>query len=224
MSEALSTLPPLHIAEFLVHVFFQHAASNYFYVERQWLLERLAFVYNGAPRLTPKDAGTLAVLLGVFAVGTQYAHLQSPRNKDPRSTPSSTREEELGSLFYQQAARLLPEVIHLGSLESAQACLLLGFYSLPIDASGLGYIYLNLAIKLAMQNGLHRRISDGLFSPTIIDVRNKVWWTIYCTEKQVHPRGSLLTLTNILSQKDKRIPWSASVCSAFGHRRRSTSS
>lgn len=183
MSEALSNLPPLHIAEFLVQAFFQHAASNYFYVERQWLLERLAFVYTGAPRLTPKDAGTLAVLLGVFAVGTQYVHLQSVRNKDPRSTPPSTREEELGSLFYQQAARLLPEVIHLGSLESAQACLLLGFYSLPIDASGLGYIYLNLAIKLAMQNGLHRRTSDGVFNPTIIDVRNKVWWTIYCTEK-----------------------------------------
>lgn len=56
-------------------------------------------------------------------------------------------------MLYRQATKLLPEVIHLASLESVQACLLFGLYALPIDASGLGYVYLNLAIKLAMQNG-----------------------------------------------------------------------
>lgn len=140
-------------------------------------------MYGKPPELTSKDAGIVAIILGVLAIGTQYAHLESPRNVRTRNGPQSHREDELGDVFYQQAVRLLPEVIHLGSLESVQGCLLFGLYALPIDASGLGYIYLNLAMKLAMQNGMHRRTPDHVFAPEMTERRNKIWWTVYCLEK-----------------------------------------
>ncbi|KAK6364422.1 hypothetical protein LTS17_012187 [Exophiala oligosperma] len=185
VSEALSNLPPLPIANFLVHVFLKHAASNYFYFDSHWLLEKLNIMYGKPPELTSKDAGIVAIILGVLAIGTQYAHLESPRNVRTRNGPQSHREDELGDVFYQQAVRLLPEVIHLGSLESVQGCLLFGLYALPIDASGLGYIYLNLAMKLAMQNGMHRRTPDHVFAPEMTERRNKIWWTVYCLEKKI---------------------------------------
>lgn len=179
--ETTSSLPPFQIAEFLIRVFFKYAVSNYYYVDSRWLYEKLEFIYDQPSGLTSQNAGTLAIILCVLAIGTQYVHLDA--SKQPGDENHDPQDAELGAMFYQKAARLLPEVIHLGSFESVQACLLLGMYALPIDASGLGYIYLNLAIKLAMQNGMHRRSSDAAFRPVTAQSRSKLWWTIYCTEK-----------------------------------------
>ncbi|RMZ75826.1 hypothetical protein DV737_g5120, partial [Chaetothyriales sp. CBS 132003] len=57
VAEARSNFPPPQIAEFMVHVFLKHAASNYFYFESHWLLEKLNFVYGKSSDLTTKDAG-----------------------------------------------------------------------------------------------------------------------------------------------------------------------
>jgi len=86
-------------------------------------------------------------------------------------------------MFYQQACRLLSEVITLSSLESVQACLLLGIYTLPIDASGLAYIYLNMGLKLAIQNGMHRKCDGKVPNRSDDSIKNRVWWTIYCLER-----------------------------------------
>jgi hypothetical protein len=132
----------------------------------------------------------------VLAVGTQYVHLESP-TQDSRDGARSSRsldapanwESEIGSTFYRQVARSLSEVIHAGTMLSVQVFLLLGLYSLPIDASGLGYIYLNLAIKVAIQNGMHRRVSRGNFDVTTKEIRRCIWWTAYCMERCAVPAG-----------------------------------
>lgn len=183
VTDACAALPPRHIAKFLVHVFFKHAAVNYFYVEQAWLVEKLNQIYETPSDLRAKDAATLAMVLNIFAIGTQYAHLESPTKTDTAPDDNNEWEDEIGTMFYRQATKLLPEVIHLASLESVQACLLFGLYALPIDASGLGYIYLNLAIKLAMQNGMHRRLPRHTFAPETMEARVRVWWTAYCTER-----------------------------------------
>jgi hypothetical protein len=72
---------------------------------------------------------------------------------------------------------------------SVQVFLLLGLYSLPIDASGLGYVYLNLAIKVAVQNGMHRKVSRNVFDATTKEIRRCIWWTAYCMERCVIRQG-----------------------------------
>lgn len=184
ITETRASFPPRQVAGFLIHVFFKHAAINYFYVGRLWLTEKLNYVYENPSGLTAKDAGVLAIMLNIFAIGTQYVHLESIVNTNENSSPNTEWENEIGTMFYRQATKLLPEVIHLASLESVQACLLFGLYALPIDASGLAYIYLNIAVKLAIQNGMHRRLPSHTFPLTTIETRNRVWWTAYCTERQ----------------------------------------
>lgn len=145
-------------------------------------------IYSDTARLCAKDVTAACLVVMVLAVGTQYAHLESPRRQRRCSTDESQTSWELdiGSAFYRQVAELLSEIIHSGSLLSVQVCLLLGLYSLPIDASGLGYIYLNLAIKLAIQNGMHRSTSRNAFDPVTEEIRRLVWWTAYCMERYVH--------------------------------------
>lgn len=91
----------------------------------------------------------------------------------------------MGRMFFQQASKLIPDVITVASLESVQACLLIGLYTLPLDTSGLSYIYLNLAVKLGIQNGMHRKyVGDGI-DETTIEIRNRVWWTAFTIERRV---------------------------------------
>lgn len=183
LDAAVSCRPPRPIADFLLDIFFQYAEGNLFYVDRDWVSEQLNTLYDTSKQTVSKDAATVSVLLIILAVGTQYTHLESEYGPGGGTTETSGREDEVGSYFYQHAVRLLPEIIETSSLESVQFCLLLGLYALPIDASGLSYVYINLACRLAMQNGMHRRYTGTALGPAAIDTRNRVWWSIHTIER-----------------------------------------
>lgn len=176
---------------FLVGTFFKHTKQHCFIVRENWVLEELSTLYSDPRRLLEKTqaAVIIAILLAVFAIGTQYAHLEARRNAAAGAftSPPAFSEEEVGVTFYQPAIRLLPEIIELSCLESVQACLLFGFYALPVDAAGLGYIYVNLAVRLAMQNGMHRRCTTDAFTPMMVEGRNRVWWMAYSLERYALP-------------------------------------
>jgi hypothetical protein len=208
-----SCIPPRHIADFLVCVFFKYAETHYFYVEKTWLLGKVNVLYANNSEFGMKDAATVSIVLTIFAIGTQYAYLDcSGHNEARNSSAPKFSEDELGTMFYREAVRLLPEIIESSSLESVQACLLFAAYSLPLDAAGLGYIYINLAIRLAMQNGMHRKCADDALSAALIETRNRVWWTAYTLERY----SDNPTLRKKMSsehapfQKDIHLSWSTS--------------
>ncbi|PYH98147.1 fungal-specific transcription factor [Aspergillus ellipticus CBS 707.79] len=185
LSAALACFPPRPIAGFLVKTFLKYAATHWFLVDEAWLLQRVHLLYTDPGSLGDKAAAVASILLCVLAIGTQYAHLESPRERLPAHPPAAFAEEDVGVRFYEQSLRLLPEIIELACLESVQACLLLGFYALPVDASGLGYIYVNLAVRLAMQNGMHRKCHRAAFHPVMTETRHRVWWTAYSLERLI---------------------------------------
>jgi len=183
LTAAISACPPRQIAEFLFKVFFRRTEWHYFCVDHSWLLEKLDMLYSSPANLGPKAAAYISIILTVLAVGTQYAYLDSPRQGTMSEPVTVSSEEEIGTVWYQHAIRLLPEIIEISCLESVQACLLFGVYSLPVDASGLGCIYLNLAIRLAMQNGMHRKYTGNALNEAMIETRNRVWWTTYALDR-----------------------------------------
>ncbi|TVY63853.1 putative transcriptional regulatory protein [Fusarium oxysporum f. sp. cubense] len=200
LSEAISSFPPANISNFLVTVFFKFAESYLFFIEESWVFEKLDLLYKSPQGLSQSGSEvTVSILLTVLAIGTQYAHLEHANGSENTST-SGLLEEEIGAMFYQQAIRLLPEIIEISSLESVQACLLFGYYSLPIDASGLGFIYVNLATRLGIQNGMHRKCSNSAFNASVIETRNRVWWTTYVLERKIsifHGRPISVSRSNI---------------------------
>ncbi|KLO78717.1 fungal specific transcription factor [Fusarium fujikuroi] len=200
LPEAISSFPPANISHFLVTVFFKFAESYLFFIEESWVFEKLDLLYKSPQGLSHAGSEvTISILLTVLAIGTQYAHLEHTDGSDTTST-SGLLEEEIGAMFYQQAIRLLPEIIEISSLESVQACLLFGYYSLPIDASGLGFIYINLATRLGIQNGMHRKCSNNAFNASVIETRNRVWWTTFVLERKIsifHGRPISVSRSNI---------------------------
>ncbi|EEY19348.1 PrnA protein [Verticillium alfalfae VaMs.102] len=194
----LSALPPRYIVDFLVRAFFTYAETNYFYVDRTWLAKRLDAVYENPTSLTRRDVPTVCIMFTVFAIGTQYAYLDSPHDKTDDPSPFS--EDSVGVKMYQQACRLVPDVITIASLESVQAILLIGLYTLPLDPSGLSYTYFNLAVKLAIQNGMHRKHPNNGLDQVVRETRNRVWWTACTIEKRIgtfHGRPISIAMSDI---------------------------
>jgi len=188
-SASVTSLPPRTVANFLTHCFFKYAEANYFAVEKEWFDVQLSIAYTDASTFGITSAGTICIIFAVLAIGTQYAYLESPTGQRQGNAttnsiePASFTEDAIGVMFYHQASRLLSEVITLSSLESIQACLLLGIYALPIDASGLAYIYLNIGLRLGVQNGMHRKGNEKPVDHVEDGIKDRVWWTIYCLER-----------------------------------------
>ncbi|KAJ5899420.1 hypothetical protein N7495_004164 [Penicillium taxi] len=191
ISSSIACLPPRYVAEFLVQIFFKYAQTNNYYVEEEWLCGKLTLCYTNPSSLSSDDAGAVCSILMVLAVGTQFAHMESPTpvNRLPLDSAANQdhhfSEDEVGLTFYQYASKLLPDLIATASVRSVQACLLIGTYLLPLDTSGLCYTYFGLALKLAVQNGMHRRYHGEGLSPRTVEARNRVFWTAYTIEQRI---------------------------------------
>ncbi|RJE17584.1 Transcription factor [Aspergillus sclerotialis] len=206
VSASVTCLPPRYVADFLVQIFFKYAQTNNFYVEEDWLRDKLNTCYMDPASLTSNDAGSVCAILMVLAVGTQFAHMESATPVNRLSMDASAAEDhhfsedEVGLTFYQFALKLLPDIIATASVRSVQACLLIGTYLLPLDTSGLCYTYFGLALKLAIQNGMHRKYHGEGLSARMIEIRNRVFWTAYTIEKRIsilHGRPASLSDTDV---------------------------
>lgn len=184
MKSILNSLPGKDVALFLVSKFCQYAQTTTFFVDEEWVRERINALYQHNVVLSSDDACWLCSTLMVLAVGTQFAHM-------PQNTPShgeggiESVADAVGISFYQQAADLIPDVIAIASVDSVQAFLLLAHYALPLDAHGVAYTYLGLALRMAIQNGMHRKYLGNEFDAYTLDLRNRLWWSTYRLEKRV---------------------------------------
>ncbi|KAL4782453.1 hypothetical protein BJX76DRAFT_349359 [Aspergillus varians] len=206
VSASITCLPPRFVADFLVQMFFKYAQTNNFYVEEDWLKDKLNTCYINPGSLSCNDAGAVCSILMVLAIGTQFAHMESatPVNRlsyDPTNPDDhGFSEDEVGLTFYQFASKLLPDIIACASIRSVQACLLIGTYLLPLDTSGLCYTYFGLALKMAIQNGMHRKYRGEGLPAAMVEIRNRVFWTAYTIEKRVsilHGRPVSLSDTDV---------------------------
>ncbi|KAI7280415.1 hypothetical protein KC319_g318 [Hortaea werneckii] len=199
----LPDLPPRTIAEFLVHSYFANAQTNVFLVTPDWTSTWLDEIYHPAYALTVSDAPCVCSLLTILAIGSSFAHLLANDTDEPTGThlgPGEEAADEIVSVgLYQAASRLTPEIIATASCESVRAFLLLANFALPLDTQGLGYTYSSLAVRMAIQNGMHRMDSTGRLSPSSNLDQRRLWWTAYRLQKRIsilHGRPACIAVSD----------------------------
>lgn len=180
INKVTSSLPPKDVALFLINVYFKYAQTNTFFVDEAWIMKKMDVLYRTHDKLCGDDAAWICTTLGVLAVGTEFAHMEKVALQPIASKDSAGDNAAVaaGVSFYKLAAELIPDIITIASVESVQAFLLLAHYTLPLDTAGLAYTYLGLALKMAVQNGMHRRYIGDL-NPEMVDLRSRLWWTAY---------------------------------------------
>lgn len=213
VQSVLSCLPPRAVANFLVQIYFQFAQVNCFYAEEAWIRKKLDFLYEAPGHVTSEDSAWVCSVLMVLAIGTQFAHMaagpppdgeEGDREKPPSILPNGS-DSDVGVTFYQMASKLIPDIITIASMESVQACLLLAHYALPLDTQGLAYTYLGLGIKMAIQNGMHRRYTGSDLDPWTLETRNRLWWTAYTVERYVLPHFIYLLIVKVANTIQRRV-------------------
>ncbi|KAJ6100226.1 hypothetical protein N7467_001761 [Penicillium canescens] len=188
ITNSMTQLPPKAIADFLVSMFFKYAEINSFYMERKWIEEKVGLCYNHTTNYSASDFPWVCSVFAVLAIGTQVAHMEDEKPKPDSETADDLTlcsEDSVGLVFYHVACKLIPDVLLVASHESVQVFLLLATYSLPVSTGGLAYTYYGLAMKMAIQNGMHRKYVGGDIDARTIETRNRLFWTAYTVEKYV---------------------------------------
>ncbi|KAE8152994.1 fungal-specific transcription factor [Aspergillus avenaceus] len=185
IASSINYFPPRNIADFLTDTFLQQAQTNYFYFDEKTFREKMDLYYSIDRPLVIDDAGWICTLLMTWAVGTQFAYMQTASTQ--RNTPFSENipDDRIGLELYRFSCRLIPDLITIASVETVQAFILLGVYTLPIDTAGLAYTYYGLAIKMAIQNGMHRKLVAPTIPPATVEWRNRLWWSAYSLESRI---------------------------------------
>lgn len=189
----MTQLPPRPIADFLINLFFKYVEINSFYMERKWIEEKVDICYNPNATYSASDFPWVCSVFATLAIGTQVAHMEEDLTKSDTNATDELRlcsEDSVGLVFYHVACRLIPDVLLVASHESVQVFLLLATYCLPVSTGGLAYTYYGLAMKMAIQNGMHRKYTDGNCDSKTIETRNRLFWTAYSVEKYVSSQNN----------------------------------
>ncbi|KAL4911094.1 fungal-specific transcription factor domain-containing protein [Aspergillus multicolor] len=199
----LAALPPQPVIDFLAASFFRYSQSNYFITHLAIFSRKLAafidgnqeFDLNTTSRRCRSSSDFPCILFMVLAIGAQYADLgqgQSSESKGSRSDsaiPTSGSEAEPkpernpGWPFYQISKRLLADVVSSCSMASVQACLLQGAFLMTTTAHDAAYNLLGVAMRMAINMGMHRYNRTNGLHRQVHELRNQLWWSVYALER-----------------------------------------
>ncbi|EPY51720.1 transcription factor [Schizosaccharomyces cryophilus OY26] len=175
VNQGLNLLPPSEVADFLIKTFYRHVQANFFFYHETLLRYRLNIIMNY--QNPSVDPGFLCLVMMIFALGSQFAHLEVQS--------ASTLLDNPGKQFFDTARLLLPQVILQCKPSLVQVSLLMGLYLQSTLSQKSSYTYFGLALTAAVANGLHRSCENPDIDPKTKELRNRLWWSVYTMDRLI---------------------------------------
>jgi hypothetical protein len=179
INQALAAFPNRHDAEKLLDSLFLYAEANYYYFDERDLRARIQRLYDRQWQADVNDLDSIALALASFALGSQFTQFNGISLQVGRT---SANDQLPGANFMYHAERIIPLVMTSCSIESLQCCLLVAICLLPTEGPKASYIYLSIALKIAISLGLHRTDPTPDKSP-VDETLQRVFWTTYVIER-----------------------------------------
>jgi hypothetical protein len=179
--KALHKFPPKQVANFLTSICMDLGTDCFFYHNQKLFIHELAQVYTEPSSTLRLDCNFVCQALMEFALGSQFAALVS-QEANSRIT---SQDQDPGWGFYEAARDLVPFVLESSTLRSIQALFMMGVYLLPAKARSTAYMYMGMAMRMAVANGLHQKQVDPAQSEEEREIRHRMWWALYSLERCV---------------------------------------
>ncbi|CAG9947185.1 unnamed protein product [Clonostachys rosea f. rosea IK726] len=113
----------------------------------------------------PRDGSWPLLYSSVLAIGAFVSGPNSMRNDLP---------------FFKEARKHLSmDILEKGSLSYVQALTLLANYMQKRNKPNAGFILIGIAFSMALAIGLHREFDTPTTSPFTMEIRRRVWWTLF---------------------------------------------
>ncbi|KAM6509731.1 hypothetical protein FALCPG4_017379 [Fusarium falciforme] len=170
----LDNLPSFDYAIYLTNTVKFHITQTYHLFEESNFNRTLNVIYSQDP--PPIDSNRLEYIqyfvvmaLGKALLGRAGSSAQPPGNE-----------------YFLQAIKIFPDITGLcqDPILSVEICCGLALYLQSIDHRNSAYLYLGLALRVSLSQGLHRDLTGGYLDPTEETRHRSAWWTLYILDRK----------------------------------------
>ncbi|KAL6884752.1 fungal-specific transcription factor domain-containing protein [Trichoderma evansii] len=168
------TLPSLDYALYLTNTVKFHVAQTYHLFDEQRFMQNLLYIYTDSPPLSAENRMWYVQYFLVMALGKGLL------------TRGMSKAGSPGSEYFMKAMELFPDAngLYQEPILSIEVCCGLALYLQAVDHRNSAYLYLGVALRIALSQGLHRDIiGDFSNDPEATRYRN-AWWTLYILDRK----------------------------------------
>ncbi|KAF5388613.1 hypothetical protein D9757_004721 [Collybiopsis confluens] len=182
-------LPPPHVQDHLVELYFTYIHPVFPVIHKGRFLseysarregqarENSPYSTSSSPKPESSQKCTNLLLLTIFSITARFCDDQPPN-------PPATINQmwEAGHQHLEQARKILTKIFDRSRPSTVQSLLLLGYREFGIGSMEQGWIYIGMAIRMAVDLGLHRNSDQwkhhghNLFSKDEVQTRRQIWW------------------------------------------------
>ncbi|KAJ5988509.1 hypothetical protein N7481_003719 [Penicillium waksmanii] len=177
--ELLPEPPTEEMGNRMLETYFIRLHSRYPFLDRKqiWTLheERWRLAKTKRGDLTRSDRFAIFKLNLVYAIGATMLQF-SEKYKYAYTAPER---------FYTSALQYVPTMCDARSIENIEAMLLLVVYHLRTASSHGMWYMIGLAMRTAIDLGLHRKANEINMDPFTTQMRRRLFWTVYYLERVV---------------------------------------
>ncbi|KAM0279868.1 hypothetical protein ACHAO9_011494 [Fusarium lateritium] len=191
---SMESLPSLDYALYLTNTVKFHIVQTYHLFDEEHFMKSLMSLYNdGPPPLSAENRMRYVQYFLVMALGKGLL----TRGMSKAGLP--------GGDYFMRAMELFPNAndLYQDPILSIEVCCGIALYLQAVDHRNSAYLYLGMALRIALSQGLHRDIVSGVLDdPEVTRYRN-TWWTLYILDRKL---SSLMGAPCSIHDSDISVP------------------
>lgn len=173
ISPMLPQLPPYEHAKRLYQGQHAYLGTIFSFVRDADFYRRLDVVYSRPPHVGDReDCLVYCQMLLVFGFGQMYSVNQWIGDDGPP-----------GFFYFKHALKFLPEAYEDGSILFVEVLSYVAYFLQALNRRDSAYIYIGLALRMAISLGLHQEVMDQAISTEEREHRRRVWWSVYSMDR-----------------------------------------
>ncbi|KAJ5344422.1 hypothetical protein N7452_002426 [Penicillium brevicompactum] len=170
---ALPQLPPFEFAKRLFWVQYTYIGTIFSLIIPSEFEERLDLVYNHPLDFSNRESCLVyCQALLVIAFGLMYSVNQWNGDDGPP-----------GFKYFKHALRFLPDIHEEGSIFFVEVLCYVAYYMQSLNRRDAAFLYVGLALRMAISLGLHQEVSDPTISEADRNRRRRTWWSVYSLDR-----------------------------------------
>ncbi|KAJ3793146.1 fungal-specific transcription factor domain-containing protein [Lentinula aff. detonsa] len=186
-------LPPIDMQDHLIDLYFTYIHPVFPVIHKNRFLSGYAARKEGRTRenspssvSSPKPESaqkvTNLLLLSMFSITARFCDDEAPKSP-------AGQMWEAGCEYLEKAREILTKIFDRSRPSTVQSLLLLGYREFGIGSMEQGWIYIGMAIRMAVDLGLHRNSDSwkhhghNLFSRNESQSRRLIWWACCLTDR-----------------------------------------
>ncbi|KAE8133665.1 C6 transcription factor [Aspergillus pseudotamarii] len=214
VTRALPQLPPFEFAKRLFWVQYSYIGTIFSLIHPQDFEERLQVVYNQPPDFSNRESCLVyCQVLLVIAFGLMYSVNQWSGDDGPP-----------GFKYFKHALRFLPDIHEEGSIFFVEVLCYVAYYMQNLNRRDAAFLYIGLALRMAISLGLHQEVSDPAISEDDRNRRRRAWWSVYSLDRLLSVKsGNPITIQDedigvtwpIPAESSHAVPWPSVVLTYY---------